>query len=72
MPRYEYLCLDCHNKFDVKATLAEKERGLKPECPKCHSKNTAQVFSNFMVMGGSKSENSNVGGGVRPGCGYGG
>ncbi|MCM8792711.1 MAG: hypothetical protein NC826_06225 [Candidatus Omnitrophica bacterium] len=52
---YEFICSECHTKFEVKATLAEKEKGLKPECPNCHSKKTIQVFGGFMVKGGSKS-----------------
>jgi putative FmdB family regulatory protein len=67
MPIYEYLCSECQNKFDVRATFAEKEKGLKPECPNCHSQKTIQVFGGFMVMGGSKSGGFNPG--SMPGCG---
>lgn len=67
MPTYEYVCSECQNRFDVHATLAEKEKGLKLECPNCHSKKAIQVFGNFMVMGGSKSGGFNPC--SMPGCG---
>jgi putative FmdB family regulatory protein len=66
MPIYEYACSECFNKFEIRASLAEKGKGLKPECPNCHSKKTVQVFSSFAVMGGSKGR-FNPGG--IPGCG---
>lgn len=62
MPIYEYVCLECRNKFDSFITLTEKEKGLKIECPNCHSKKTVQVFGAFAV--GSQ----NGGGGSMPGC----
>lgn len=66
MPTYEYVCSECKNKFDVYATLAEKEKGLKPECPNCHSKKTIQVFGSISVIGGSKG---GFNPGSMPGCG---
>ncbi len=73
MPTYEYICSECQNKFDVYATLAEKEKGLKPECPNCHSKKTIQVFGNFAVFsrGSSGGSNSSFLPGCGPGCGPG-
>ena len=55
MPVYEYQCESCGKKFDVIATLAEKEAGLKPDCPKCAGKRVRQVFSRFTLLAGSKS-----------------
>jgi len=62
MPIYEYVCLECKNKFEVKATLEEKEKGLNPECPRCGSKKTSRFFGNFMFISGSQ------GGSCGPGC----
>ncbi len=56
MPLYEYLCGDCGKKFDVLATIAEKEAGLEPACPKCGSKRCRQVFGRVTVMTSSKSD----------------
>jgi putative FmdB family regulatory protein len=56
MPVYEYQCESCGKKFDIIATLAEKEAGLAPVCPKCGGKRVRQVFSRFTLLTGSKSE----------------
>ncbi len=61
MPVYEYECEDCKRKFDVVATLGEKEAGLEPVCPKCRSRRVRQVFSRFTVLTGSKSESDDFG-----------
>jgi putative FmdB family regulatory protein len=55
LPVYEYQCQDCGKKFEVIATLAEKEAGLSPACPSCGRKRARQVFSRFTLMTGSKS-----------------
>ncbi len=64
MPTYEYICTECQTKFEVFATVNEKEKGIKPECPNCHSKKTVQVFGNILVMGGGSKN-----GGFVSGCG---
>lgn len=56
MPVYEYKCEDCGRKFDVVATLSEKEAGLSPICPRCGGMRVRQVFGRFTVLSGSKSE----------------
>ncbi|NPV13339.1 zinc ribbon domain-containing protein [candidate division WOR-3 bacterium] len=56
MPVYEYSCDDCGHKFDIVATLAEKEAGLTPVCPNCGGRKVHQVFGRFTVVGGSKGE----------------
>ncbi|OIP27273.1 MAG: hypothetical protein CO103_06030 [Chloroflexi bacterium CG_4_9_14_3_um_filter_45_9] len=55
MPTYEYVCLECQEKAEIRATISEKEKGLKVTCPKCGSNNMIQVFGNFMVMSTSCS-----------------
>ncbi len=56
MPVYEFQCQDCGKKFDIVATLAEKEAGLNPACPKCDRKRARQVFSRFTLLVGSKTD----------------
>ncbi|MGC8797931.1 MAG: FmdB family zinc ribbon protein [candidate division WOR-3 bacterium] len=56
MPVYEFCCDDCNKKFDLVATLQEKEAGLKPACPYCGSTRVHQVFGRFTVIGGSKTD----------------
>ena len=62
MPRYEFKCGGCGHKFEVEATLKEKEKGLKNKCPACGSPKTERLFSSFSTV--TKS------GGAHPsGCG---
>ena len=53
MPFYAFQCEQCGEAFDVRATIKEKEAGLKPECPKCHHKKTRQVITAGLVIRGS-------------------
>jgi len=55
LPLYEYRCEDCGKKSDVLASIAEKEAGLHPVCPKCGSKDCRQVFGRVTVLTSSKS-----------------
>lgn len=47
MTKYTYKCGDCGCKFDVEATLKEKEEksSSKFNCPECKSANTKAKFS---------------------------
>lgn len=46
MPKYTYKCKQCENKFEVEASIKEKEEGCcKFNCPKCKSGDTKQIFS---------------------------
>jgi putative FmdB family regulatory protein len=47
VPVYKYLCSDCKNKFEIEASLKEKEEKnpSKFACPKCKSANIKQKFS---------------------------
>lgn len=63
---YEYRCDRCGKVYDVRATVAEKSRGLKLECPACGSAQATQVYTSMTVLTRSG------GGGVPPGfCGPG-
>ncbi len=69
MPIYEFVCADCKQKFDVLATLEQKEKGLKLKCSNCGSSNAIQVFSNVMFNSGStKSSNPPCGSDEGPSC----
>lgn len=54
MPTYEYVCTECQTRIEIRATIAEKEKGLTVICPKCGSNKTAQVFNSFMMIGTTK------------------
>ncbi len=56
MPVYEYQCSGCGRKFEVVASLAEKEAGLRPVCPKCGVQRATQIFSRFTLLAGSKTD----------------
>jgi putative FmdB family regulatory protein len=53
MPLYDYHCEKCDEIFEVRASIAEKQAGLKPECPTCHSAKTKQVLTAGLVIRGS-------------------
>lgn len=62
---YVYQCEACGEQFTVRATLAEKERGLYPRCPLCGSQEVTQDFASVGVV------RSGGGGGRVPFCGPG-
>ncbi|MFO7623784.1 MAG: zinc ribbon domain-containing protein [Anaerolineales bacterium] len=53
MPFYDFQCDQCQQTFEVRATFREKEAGLHPLCPHCHSEDVHQVVSAGFVMRGS-------------------
>jgi len=60
VPLYEFECRDCGHQFEVFASFSQKEKGLKPSCPKCESQNASQVFSSvgFFAKSGRVPFNS--------------
>lgn len=63
---YEYKCDLCGALLEIRATIAEKERGLQVECPACGSRKVTQVFTTVNVLG-----RSGGGGAPPPSCGPG-
>jgi len=58
MPIYNFQCDDCETIFDVRASFKEKEAGLKPECPQCHSQNAHQrISAGWFVVSDQNSAN---------------
>jgi putative FmdB family regulatory protein len=56
MPLYDYICLDCHQRFDVFMTYAEY--GTRPvTCPHCKSKNARRRVPRVRM---AKSEESRM------------
>lgn len=68
---YEYRCRECGEVFDVTASVAQKEAGLRPECPSCGSKKAAQVFGAIGILTAAGTASAGGLGGL-PGCGAGG
>lgn len=54
MPTYVYICTECQQETEIKASISEKEKGLKVSCPNCGSSRMAQVFGSFMIKGSGK------------------
>lgn len=65
MPLYEYQCEMCGNVFEVRATIRQKEAGLTPECPNCHSDETESLITAGLVILNNVSKNA----GAAPSCG---
>ncbi|ADG82810.1 FmdB family regulatory protein [Thermincola ferriacetica] len=57
MPRYEFNCQSCGNKFIVAISIAERD---KVKCPECGSKNIKQLFSPVSVGKDSGGDNCNT------------
>ncbi|UCH12180.1 MAG: zinc ribbon domain-containing protein [Candidatus Omnitrophota bacterium] len=70
MPIYEYYCQDCEKKFNIKATIQEKGKGLKVNCPECGSGKAIQLLGNFFTFPKGKGSNSGgcCGTNSTPGC----
>ena len=50
MPFYEFECTQCKEKFEVFATLAQKEKGLALHCPSCDSDQVQRVFDTLVLI----------------------
>lgn len=56
MPVYEFKCEDCGRQFDLVASLAEFDAGLKPTCPKCAGRKCRQLIGRVTLLTSSKSD----------------
>ena len=45
MPTYEYECMSCGEKFEVRRSMSDNSTDVK--CPKCEAANPRRVFSAF-------------------------
>jgi len=70
MPIYEYFCQDCEKTFEIKASISEKEKGLRVKCPSCSGDKTIQILGNFFIFskGGCSDLSSGCGPNPAPGC----
>jgi len=67
MPLYEYVCADCHTKFDALRPTAKADEAIA--CEVCGGAHTARVLSLFAVIGGDGASLMPSAGGC--GCGGG-
>ncbi|MDH4231933.1 MAG: zinc ribbon domain-containing protein [Nitrospirota bacterium] len=56
MPIYEYICLNCTEKFSVLQSIHAS--GHDTKCPKCASKEIKKVISAFCCSSGSAGASS--------------
>ena len=71
MPLYDFECKQCGEVFEILASFKEREAGLEPECPQCHSKDTLQVVTAGLVIRGSDGASLSLpacGPNAGPGC----
>lgn len=54
MPVYEYQCLKCGKKFELRMTMREYEE-KRICCPKCGSRRVARRISSFFAQTSKKS-----------------
>lgn len=54
MPVYEYACQECKKRFEVRASLEEREKA-RVQCPECKSEKVERVFSAFYAKTSRKS-----------------
>ncbi len=48
MPVYEFRCLECHKKFDVRLSYSEYD-SYQPACPHCSSTKAARIIRPLRV-----------------------
>lgn len=65
MPEYEFRCGNCGEKVTIRATISEKEKGLK--CPRCGSKDLHQMFTGITFISSSSGPGSDSSS-FPPGC----
>lgn len=73
MPFYAFQCEHCHEVFEIRATIKEREAGLQPTCPNCHETQVKSLITAGLVIhgsdGGSLSLSSRgCGPNAGPGC----
>jgi putative FmdB family regulatory protein len=54
MPLYEYICKECHKKFDEVLTIKEHET-RKTQCPKCKCHDLEHAIESFFAKAASKT-----------------
>lgn len=52
MALYEYVCHDCHTKFDAFRSMSQADVPIN--CQKCDSLNTERALSQFAMVGAAK------------------
>lgn len=64
MPMFEYVCRECHHRFEALVMGSQKAN-----CPKCESRKLDQQISRFAVSSGEKASAFPSDGGACGTCG---
>lgn len=54
MPRYEFECNKCQEKFEIFLSIIDK-KSTKIVCPKCKSEDIAQIYSGINIKSSAKA-----------------
>ncbi|GAV22427.1 FmdB family zinc ribbon protein [Carboxydothermus pertinax] len=57
MPRYDFRCEACGEKFTAWASINERDKVV---CPKCESNRVKQLLTGFGILGGSQSSSGSI------------
>jgi putative FmdB family regulatory protein len=68
MPIYEYVCLDCGDRFDALRSMAEADAPIR--CRTCEGDHTSRTISVFAAVSGGRVVAGSNGGGCSS-CGGG-
>lgn len=72
MAAYDYICEKCLTTFEVRASFAEYESGLKVKCPRCGSTKVRRALNSVtFIGGGAKGRDDAPRQGCAPGAGPG-
>ena len=66
MPIYEYCCLDCQTRFELRRPISEAD--IPAECTQCHGQHTERAISSFFAMSRSGDGGSSCAGCVASSC----
>ena len=69
MPIYEYVCLDCGDRFEVLRTMREADQPIA--CKECESDHTSRLLAMFYAPGSQRETAGGYSGGGCAGCGGG-
>jgi len=53
MPIYEYECLKCGERFELRRGMSDSDQDVK--CPRCEAENPRRVLSTFATTSGGSS-----------------
>jgi putative FmdB family regulatory protein len=67
MPRYEFECNQCKEKFETVLSVKDKE-SADIACSKCGSRDISQIYSNIYINIKKHSKAETGGCGNDPGC----